>query len=79
MADKTVQDWMAATLIEGQAHERQEIIRDMAGSKTDAELSETLLITIGIDLGVLTIPKVISDMGPFLGPGEDLTVVARGK
>ena len=79
MANKTVQDWMVATSTEGQAHAKQEITRDMAGSKTDDEILESLLITTGIDLGILTIPKVMSDMGPFLGPEEDLTIVARGK
>jgi hypothetical protein len=39
---------------------------------------EILLIKIGIDSNQLTLSKVITDLGPFLGPEEDLTIVARG-
>lgn len=31
-----------------------------------------------IDLGVLTIPSLLTQLAPFLGPDENLTVVARG-
>lgn len=37
-----------------------------------------MLIQVGIDSRQLTLSNVITGLGPFLGPEEDLTIVARG-